>query len=392
MSVVTIVVLMLALVQVPATAPAAQNGVVTGQVRLPGGALASGVRVAAMAVPEANSPSGAGVLVSLTQSDSSGSYRLENIPPGRYYIQAGLLDLPNYYPGVISPAAATVVSVPPGGLVEKLDFTMLRSVGAAVRGRVPMNTSPRPARVTMFGARTGFFSNNTATIGADGAFEFHKVMPGSYTLNVTPYVGLPNLSIVVADTDVNLGLPSGPGFKVSGIVGFGSRSRRPADQKVVLTGPSPWAQLETVIDDGGNFQLPNVPPGAYTVRTVPGTFTPAATIVVADRDISGVVMPAFVEVSGNAVLADGTPLPRLSPALMIEVKRARGSTLTTPVHPDGTFKLPLAEGEYRLAVRMGSSGLALKSLAYGSTDLLSEPLRLDGMSEVSEIWLTLEKK
>jgi hypothetical protein len=43
---------------------------------------------------------GGPVLASLTLTDGSGAYRLENVPPGRYRIAAGLLDAPTFYPGV----------------------------------------------------------------------------------------------------------------------------------------------------------------------------------------------------------------------------------------------------------------------------------------------------
>src|SRR5262245_51404876 len=63
--------------------PQSQAGVVTGQLLNRDGTPAVGVRVAAMAVPESGVPvPGASTLVGLTQTDSAGRYRLENVPPG----------------------------------------------------------------------------------------------------------------------------------------------------------------------------------------------------------------------------------------------------------------------------------------------------------------------
>src|SRR5688572_6599196 len=98
------------------------------------GAPAPNVRVAALALT-ATTGLAEGALVSLTQTDSEGRYRLEGIPPGRYYIQAGLVDLPTYYPGVATTAGARSIQITAGGLVENLDFTLTVSSGVRVSGR-----------------------------------------------------------------------------------------------------------------------------------------------------------------------------------------------------------------------------------------------------------------
>jgi hypothetical protein len=185
------------------------------------------------------------------------------------------------------------------------------------------------------GGNFGGFTNNNTTVNADGSFEFVRVTPGEYTIVVYPPNTLPNLSIVVDDKDIDLGLPAGPGFRVSGSVGLGPHSPRTANQRVILTGSSAWAQVETPIRADGKFQLSNVPAGTYAVRTIPGTFASVATIIVADREVSAVVLPAFVEIAGRVALEDGSALPRVSSALMVEAKRPGASTLTTTVRQDG---------------------------------------------------------
>ena len=79
-----------------------------------------------------------------------------------------------------------------------------------------------------------------------------------------------------------------------------------------------------------------------------------------DRDITNIILPAYVELTGRTVTEDGTALPHLSSAIMIEARPARGTTLTTAVRPGGAFRL-------------------------------MTPLQLDGLSELSEIRLTLAK-
>src|SRR6185436_1569977 len=92
-----------------------QMGAVTGRLSR-NGQPAAGIRVTAMAIPEAGvRVSDAASFASLGLTDSDGRYRLENIPPGRYYVTAGFVDVPTYYPGVASISAAKAVNVEPGG-------------------------------------------------------------------------------------------------------------------------------------------------------------------------------------------------------------------------------------------------------------------------------------
>ena len=77
-----------------------QGGTVAGVLRNASGVPAAGVRVSAMAQPDsAQELSSAAALVSIAETDEAGRYRLENVPPGRYYIVAGRVDFPTYYPG-----------------------------------------------------------------------------------------------------------------------------------------------------------------------------------------------------------------------------------------------------------------------------------------------------
>src|SRR5215831_4254057 len=78
------------------------GGSVTGTVRLTGGAPAAGVRVMAMVAPGAGRGGGqSSVLASLAETDKNGRYELENIPPGRYFIAAGQVASPTFYPGTL---------------------------------------------------------------------------------------------------------------------------------------------------------------------------------------------------------------------------------------------------------------------------------------------------
>ena len=382
----TLVVVGLLFTQIPL--PQSQTGTATGLVLTTTGVPAAGVRIAAQALTDSTAGIGEGALVSLTQTDSSGRYRLENIPPGRYYIQAGLVDFPTYYPGVTTTTGATTVQITAGSALERIDFTLARATGVRVIGRVPLG-NVRPVLVRLVGGSVGIQAN-TSQIKPDGTFEFLRVPPGNYSLVATPNNGLPNLPLVVSDKDIDVGMPTGPGVKVSGIVGLGPRSPRVANQKVVLTGSSAWAQLETAMDADGKFELASVPPGSYSLRTLPGAAVSQTTVVVADREVSGIVVPGFVELLGVVVLQDGQKFPALSPALMIQAKSAKGASLATAIRSDGGIRFPITEGEYRISLGKLPAGMSVKSIAYGATDLLTMPLKLDGSEAPGEIRVTME--
>jgi hypothetical protein len=102
-----------------------QGGTVTGVLTSPTGEPVSGVRVSALARPErakdlATKSSAAG----LGETDAAGRFRLDNIPPGRYYITAGRVDLPTFYPGTMNVAEGTLITVAAGDTISAINFVL----------------------------------------------------------------------------------------------------------------------------------------------------------------------------------------------------------------------------------------------------------------------------
>jgi len=144
-----------------------QNGAVTGVLRTAAGKPAVGVRVTAL-VPPASPTDIASItsMASIGETDGDGRYRLEGIPPGRYYITAGRVDFPTYYPGVTDLSGGILVLIPPGGMVPGVDFVLKelsqgRAVGGfGLSGGTPTYTIPVAIQVDG-GGKVPIFQNGS---------------------------------------------------------------------------------------------------------------------------------------------------------------------------------------------------------------------------------------
>jgi protocatechuate 3,4-dioxygenase beta subunit len=130
-----------------------------------------------------------------------GEYRLFDVAPGRYYLNAvprreGPVStkeaedfVPTYYPGATDPAAAAPLEVAAGAQLRDINLRLRRQRIVRVRGRVVdgVNASGRqPNYVVMLMPRDapGAEARGTAT-DRQGAFEISPVTPGSYYLAAT---------------------------------------------------------------------------------------------------------------------------------------------------------------------------------------------------------------
>ena len=72
-----------------------QGGTITGVLRDTTGKPFPGIRIAAVAQPDSLAENrNSAAMSALAETDAAGRYRLENVPPGKYYIAAGSVSLP----------------------------------------------------------------------------------------------------------------------------------------------------------------------------------------------------------------------------------------------------------------------------------------------------------
>jgi len=327
--------------------PQAGGGIVSGTLRLPDGKPAVGVRVAAMVPPAPGiSPGNASELAALGKTDGAGHYRLEDVPAGRYYIVAGRVDAPTYYPGVPGIAGATALSVTAGSALTEIDFviaaasarppdltdpfqqyfstlwpTVNTNPPVQASGRIVMDASSPdkklPAWVTLntsnnvnlnvsVGGMTLITSGSYAiksTVAQDGSFSIN-LQPGESTISVH---GLPEgyavKSITSGSTDllrrpvnVQMGMAEivivltadlRPRFTVTGRVASAA-DRNMMGEQIELHGDSGLI-ARLILDAQGEFVFRKLLPGTYTLRLASSGLNLAEQrIAVTDHDVTAV--------------------------------------------------------------------------------------------------------
>jgi hypothetical protein len=208
-------------------APDFVPGAVSGHLNTVDGVPAVNTRVIALAVPNTTTGTADDALnyfelkapVETTLTDNEGNFRLQELPPGRYYIMAGAAGdgRGTYYPNATHYRSAEVITVASGVIRENLNFALMSKLGGKLSGRVNTN-------ITALGRRTATLIGGKleelleVPMRADGSFEFGHVPPGKYLLSLYPPTpGIASMPITVGDQDVSgLELVPLPTKKVSG--------------------------------------------------------------------------------------------------------------------------------------------------------------------------------
>jgi hypothetical protein len=342
------------------------RGIVTGQIQTRDGAPATAVRVSAIVAPPPSARPEEGIQyyeapppVSSVISDAQGRFRLANIPPGRYFIVAGILGQATYYPGKPEQAQATIVMVTAGTNMP-IDFKLAFALGGRVSGHV---TPPAGADAHELAVLSGIRLDEVleSPVKPDGTFEFGHLPKGTYLLNIAPTPpGMGAMAFELGDQDItSLQFVRPPVHTVSGRV-------------VVPNGPLPTALLAfstattyepAAINPDGTFsvklqsarhraELGGMPVG-YSIGSVHiGSRDVTNGFDVANADVSGVVItvatpPRLPHVRGKVT---GLP-PDRAATTKVQMTGPIVSVLEVAVQPDGSFDFPaVTPGHYELRV------------------------------------------
>jgi hypothetical protein len=279
------------------------------------GAPVAGIRVAALEAPTAGEQiTSVSIMASLTQTDSSGRYRLEGIPPGRYYVVAGAVDFPTFFPGVPSPARATALTISRGATIDSVDIDLTSAGPFRVSGRVSGDRDS-----TYYLSLSGP-EELTSEITPGGEFLFARVRPGAYTLRIIAGTGTRDLRGLAVDA--LLRLVSERGFVVS--------------------------SLPIIVDDK---DLTGLDIKSSTVR-VTGRV---------DVEDDGPLASLDLVLTG---VSSATNSGNISQDVRLNLEA------------NGEFTATLPEGEYRVALKTAPDIYRVVSFKAGTADLLQESLRV----------------
>jgi hypothetical protein len=348
-----------------AAAPIARSAVVSGQVQTRDGNPAGAVRVSALPAPPSNLRQSDGqnywaaqAPVSTALTNNQGAYRLANVPPGRYYIVAGMLGQATYYPASIEPERATVVVVESGAALAGMNVRLVFPFGGRVGGRVtPSPPADAPERAVLSGLKLEELLE--VPVAADGRFDFGHLPIGAYLLSLFPTPpGARSMAFTVGEADVTtLEFVRPPVRTVSGRL-VAQNGPVPA---TVLGFSTPQSYVNATIAPDGTFrarlhrerhraELSGLPVG-YSIASVRiGAQDVTSALAVGDADISGVVITVAAPRSLPAVRGRVTGLAaaRLAGA-RVELTGPIIGLLDAPVGQDGTFEFAaVPSGLYRV--------------------------------------------
>jgi hypothetical protein len=403
--------------------PSSFGGVVVG---LEGKTMAG---VAVRAKPEGTNP--AGLTTFATQTDASGRYRFEGVPSGNYLVTAGAEDGKAttlrallvtsmesvFYQTLNGASVASRVRLSPllrgpsritlpDAATHDFDLILLPSV-VSVSGRLdipsgatfpamrvrltrtetqnaaeldrqanaalpPSPVAPTPI-ILRISPESEFMVD--ANVQPDGTFQLTPIPPGTYVLRLNPNLGIPPVTIKVADADVT-GITLGGksvGVRVSGYAARSDQSpykdlfpewvyligrdateiQTPATSTIPARAYVDAAGIEieapiTPVQSGGYFEFLAVPAGEYFLRAIPDPGIPDARISIrGDKDIDDVRIGNGTRVRGQVVATNSGTRPPETIALI--ATRPRGQSVNALVDPNGSFEFPkVGAGTYRV--------------------------------------------
>jgi len=328
------------------------GGTISGVLRNADGRPVVGARVSALAKPEtALEAADMADLSSIAQTDEQGRFKLENVPPGEYYIIAGRVDLPTFFPGVPQMSAGTLVKVAPAALIAGIDFAMSDSsirtaatdtfqvalarravpirVVAENGGKIPVNSETGAVMLEFERAADGYVTSIpvTATSGMieylvarpqteyrvsmrnlPEGYEVKSITDGAQDLTGREYgeshpenlLRRASLALRPLEAGTNLIYLTTRAFSGPITVTMsesGTQARKPGGVRVtgmIRSGdkhPATISGNPGIVYSDGSFEFRNVPPGRHTIASIdlPGRAR-GTTLVVGDQDLDNVAL------------------------------------------------------------------------------------------------------
>jgi len=230
-------------------------------------------------------------------TDEAGTYRIDGLPPGAYYIvtqlqrptmgiqerptipgKPNLQPMPTYYPSSLDRAGAIAIQVKTGQEIPGVDIRQRTLPAFHVRGKLTgqSNNEDKTQTIVTLQPADGsvlFLGPGMTVVRSDHTFDIANVAPGSYTLSVPGFTGKKETAsqpVEVGSADVNdVIVTVHPAFAIHGLVELqgslpGIAKEKALENVRVIMIPD---DLSLYLPDGGStskadgtFMLENVPP------------------------------------------------------------------------------------------------------------------------------------
>jgi hypothetical protein len=365
------------------------SGIIAGRVLFADGQPAEGIAMTAVPLD--------GGVSRTARVNPSGEYRLQNLPPGRYYVRTAPPDSGTFYPGTAVEAEAVAIPVTDASVTENVNFSLTPAAsGVRVSGRVLFPEGQRSTgRLLMSGGSP--FQFRGATIGADGSFELLHIRPGAYSITLD-VPGLDPVRLTVTDSsvsDIELRVP-----RLAAVQGRATieRSGLPPEMKLIFEGPP--NRVETAVQPDGSFTA-LLPTGIYAIRleglgtnrylsslttgatdllkeplriTSPDT-TPQMAVAIGIS--SGVKVSGRLSLSGN--------IEEIIPSSIVLANPVTNQAAEGRINEDGSFELRgVMPGAYSAIVSSKGSSLpsARISLVVPPKDVTDLQIVVPGLKEI----------
>jgi len=151
--------------------------------------------------------------------------------------------------------------------------------------------------------------------------------------------------------------------------------------RVVLQGGNLGTGVESPVAPDGSFGFSDIPRGNYSARLSLSGPVISTSVNVRNSDVNVTInYPRRFSVAAQVLVEGDTVDSPYIPPIALEARSATGAvvgssgTSTSP----SPMVLTISDGDHRISVRSLPAGYVLKSMRYGTVDLLQAPLRVDG--------------
>jgi hypothetical protein len=182
---------------------AGHSGSISGRVLFPDGSDAVRVRVRITPAGKPADRNTETAPLKFVETTASGEYRIEDLPVGSFFVAAGSVVTPTYFPSGTDASKAKPVKVSAGTETRNIHLRLEGiSSGFDIRGRAVFESGVRPAQLPVVMVQEKLRGSG---IAPDGSFRIFNLRPGTYTLSAfgATSAKLRPVTVTIIDKDVN---------------------------------------------------------------------------------------------------------------------------------------------------------------------------------------------